>query len=725
MAPVLFKSKNRTVPIFLLLLSGCAGTPPPSSLTPAPLSPVSSPFKEIPPGKNLRALPQFLLVDDFSEAGLKNRFGFPWEAESAFEVRKEPPPGRTGKVVRYLAKPIPLVGTVIRTPFRIVKGAIVEEETKAPMGRFRLRRKTQDSLQKRGGSLSFKASLNPGVKVIFKSSLKGLDASQAQALVLQCRVGPPGDTFSGRMELALKDTDGREGAVDLTSLCLSGKDSPNKWQEPTLPRSLYPQINWNRLDEISIGFSAGAEPLRVWAGIDEIAFYGKGNVEFLSRRDNLAGFPVRIRASGKRAQLLAEPESGKFLQEIARDTWKYFENALDRTTQLPVDHIRVGEPGDVGAYTTPTNLAMYFLACVAAHELGFISKKEAVRRIQKTLETLRRIKRWKGFHYNFYNTTTLQVTRNYVSAVDSGWLAAAWIVIRQAFPGELGPLVTQFLNEINFNEFYDDGIGQIRLGYDGDRDDLSPYHYGLIATEARVASFIGIGKGDLPREHWWFIYRTPPAQWTWQSQTPQGREVKKERVTFFQGYYTYQGKKFVPSWGGSLFEFLMPTLVMKERELAPKSFGLNNLAATEIQIDYALNRQGYSVWGISPASTASGRQWRYGEYGVKYLGVKGYRDEGILSPHAAILALDTLPEHVIDNLREMLRNYEIYGEYGFYDSINVRNGRVNTQYLALDQGMILAAIANYLKKGVIQEYFHRDEIAKKAESLLGLEEWFD
>ncbi len=672
MAPV-----RRFSVLLLIFFWGCAGTEPVHSRpSPAAVPALTeSPYRSIPPGKDLRSLPEFLVVDDFNNPELKNHFGAAWE------LKTDAPEG-------------------IKTEFI-----------------------PQDAVQEtRGNSLTFHLSLAPGKKVLFQSSLRGLDASHASAVVMKCQTSGANELSSGKFELILEDVDGHKDTADLTRPCLAPAAS-DSWQDAVIPRPIPAGADWNKLEKITLALSAGESPLKGPLAIDELAFYGSGDAEFLSKRDNLLGFPSQVYATERRNQLLNEPESDKFLYEIARDTWKYFENAVDQTTQLPVDHIRTAEPGDVGAYTTPTNLAMYFLACVAAHELGFIPKSEAARRIKKTFQTLRTMKRWKGFHYNFYNTATLQVTRDYVSTVDAGWLAAAWIVIRQAFPGELAKEATQFLKEINFSEFYNEGIGQVSLGFDGAKNDLSPYHYGLIATEARVMSFIGIGKGDLPREHWYFIYRTPPAQWTWQNQVPQGKETEIERVTFFQGYYTYQGRKFVPSWGGSLFEFLMPALVLKERELAPKSFGYNDRVATEIQIDYALNRQGYPVWGFSPAATSSGRQTRYVEYGVRYLGVKGYRDEGVVSPHASILALDTLPDQVIDNLRRMLELYDIYGEYGFYDSVNVRNGKVNPEYLALDQGMILAAIANYLKKGVLQEYFHRDEIARKAESLLSQEEW--
>lgn len=692
LAPTL-KSKiflSRFFILLLVLFSGCAGSQgltvsqPASSKTLPP-----SIYNLIPTGKNLRGNPKFFIIDDFNTRGKNNHLGAPWEIEAPSS------------------------------------------------GRIRFKFLSQDALvEKRGGSLRLNPSLPPDKRGAFKSSLQGADLSQAEALVLKCRIfAQKGNSFSGKIELRLTDLEGRSVARDFTETCQGAKSASTgwrranrrstDWREVIFTRSLFSSVDWSRLKEIAFLLTAAPQTLRAPVEIDEIAFYGKDDVEFRSRRDNLAGFPARVENPERVAQLLAEPRSDKFLYEVARDSWKFFENAIDRNTHLPVDHIRVSKPEEIGSYTTPTNLAMYFLACVSARELGFVSKRDAVKRIRETMETLRLMKRWKGFHYNFYNTGNLQVTRPYVSAVDSGWLAAAWVVLRQAFPKELGGLATRFLEEGNFDEYYDPAIGQLSLGYDEVRNKLSPYHYGLIATEARVASFVGIGKGNLPREHWWFIYRTPPDRWEWQNQKPEGKEVEIDRVTFFEGHYSYQGKKFVPSWGGSLFEFLMPALVMKEKELAPKGLGLNNRIATEIQIDYAINRQGYPLWGISPASTASGRLSRYVEYGVKYLGVKGYRDEGVIAPYAAFLALETLPDQAIDNLRRMLQLYgSIYGEYGFYDSVNVRSDRVSVQYLALDQGMILAAIANYLRGGILKEYFHRDPVAKAAESLLDREEFF-
>jgi hypothetical protein len=296
-------------------------------------------------------------------------------------------------------------------------------------------------------------------------------------------------------------------------------------------------------------------------------------------------------------------------------------------------------------------------------------------------------------------------------------------VIRQAFPGEIAREATAFLDQFHFQEFLDPDTNQLVLGYDLDRQSLTPYHYGMLVTEARALSLYGIGKGDLPREHWWYLYRTAPDAWEWQTQKPQGKMAEHDKVNYFQGYYREGSKKFVPSWGGSLFEFLMPTMVLREQKMAPKGLGLNNKIAVELHRDYALKEKKYPVWGISPAAVADGRRWQYGEYGIKKLGVKGYPDRGTITPHVSFLALDALPKDAIQNIRKFL-TFSLYGEYGFYDSITFPGAKINTQYLALDQGMTLIPIANYLKKGVIQEYFYKDPIGKKAQELLGKEDFF-
>ncbi len=114
----------------------------------------------------------------------------------------------------------------------------------------------------------------------------------------------------------------------------------------------------------------------------------------------------------------------------------------------------------------------------------------------------------------------------------------------------------------------------------------------------------------------------------------------------------------------------------------------------------------------------------YKEYGVKPLGIKGYK-AGVVTPHATFLALEFTPKECLANIRKMLRSYKAYGQYGFYDAIDVKTGKVALKYLCLDQAMSFLALDNYLNNGAIRKRFSADPINKNAEELLKVEDFFN
>jgi hypothetical protein len=83
-----------------------------------------------------------------------------------------------------------------------------------------------------------------------------------------------------------------------------------------------------------------------------------------------------------------------------------------------------------------------------------------------------------------------------------------------------------------------------------------------------------------------------------------------------------------------------------------------------------------------------------------------------------------MTDEVIDNIRTMLKLYDIYGEYGLYDAVDVDSGEVSYRYLVLDQGMIFIQINNYLNDGIMRKRFHSDPVAKNAIDVLKIEEFF-
>jgi len=406
----------------------------------------------------------------------------------------------------------------------------------------------------------------------------------------------------------------------------------------------------------------------------------------------------------KPAPLSPQLSDQELLLEIARVTWIYFRDLVDKENGLPIDNVYLsGVQSRVGSFTSTTNIGLYLMSLVSAEELGFLSSLEAEDRVKRVLNTLEKLPHWEGQLYNYYETITLEPSRKFVSSVDNGWLAAGFIVARQSFPA-LSGRIDPMLNAMNFAKLYDPEVGQFYLGYDIEQGQWTTSHYGLLCTEPRLASYLAIAKGDLPREHWYLIFRTLPLDRTWQTQVPQGVNRKMGNSDVFYGYYQKEKIKFVPSWGGSLFEFLMPTLVLDEQSLSPRGLGANNSVAVNEQIHYAIKEKKYPLWGISPCSIPDQMQG-YREYGVPYLGTKGYPDEGVITPHVAFLALMVTPKAALANIQQMAAIPGLFGPYGFYDSLNVRSGKISKSYLALDQGMTLISLANYLKEGIIQKRF--------------------
>jgi hypothetical protein len=254
-------------------------------------------------------------------------------------------------------------------------------------------------------------------------------------------------------------------------------------------------------------------------------------------------------------------------------------------------------------------------------------------------------------------------------------------------------------------------------------DVYTDYRYGVFYAEPRAPTYMAIARGEVP-ENLWFegVVRTFPANYKWQSQPPKNRTERTVLgYRYAGGYYEWKDLKYVPSWGGSAFEALMPPLVLKEKELAPEGLGKNDAVHAEAQIRYAREEQGMPVWGMSPSADPSDS---YSEYGAKPFGIKGYKG-GVVTPHASALALEFVPDEAVRNLRKLIELYDIYGEYGFYDAVSVADGKVARKYYSLDQGMILIAIDNYLHDGAIRKRFHADPVMKKAEKLLTAEKFFD
>jgi hypothetical protein len=434
------------------------------------------------------------------------------------------------------------------------------------------------------------------------------------------------------------------------------------------------------------------------------------------------------------------PEQRDQLRAYAAATWNSFVMMTNPSTGLPSDN--VSAEGVRAKYTSPTNVAGYIWAALAARDLQIIKPGEARARIAVTLRTLARLERSHGQFYNWYDPDTGARLRvwpvngspvyGFLSTVDNGWLAAALLMVERAVP-QLREEAARLVAPMDFSFYYDPAEGQM---YGGAWTEPPPdcskpsgdvwytcHHYGTLNTEPRIASYLGIGLGQVPRVHYFRMFRTFPdtCDWNWQEMQPAGVHRTYEGVDVFEGHYTYRGMNIVPSWGGSMFEALMVPLLVPEETWAPRSWGVNHPLYVRAQIEHGLDEAQYGFWGFSPSDDPAGG---YREYGVDPIGLNpdGYTSDeertttdygfdacrppqpqqpwkqGVVTPHASFLALRFAPDAALANLAKLRTTFpQSYGTGGFFDAVNVKSGQVARFYLALDQGMIMVALANELR----------------------------
>ncbi len=403
----------------------------------------------------------------------------------------------------------------------------------------------------------------------------------------------------------------------------------------------------------------------------------------------------------------------ELLTTYARDTWRSLD-ALAGDGALPTDCLARQNSGWVAAgYTSPTDVAAYIWSTLAAEDLGLIAHDDASRRLGKTLTSLAKAERSHGFFFNWYDPKTgarLQSwpgggpVRPFLSSVDNGWLAAALMMVANT-RHEFRPAAEALLGPMNFGFFYDPfdpaapeaHPGLLRGGYYPDDHAFTTYHYGMLNTEPRIASYIGIARGDLPADHYYRMTRVQPPD--------QGPKHSYLGVTVDEGTRPYRDVRIVPSWDGTMFEALMVPLFVPEAAWAEQSWGRNHPLYARAQIEYGLQDARLGFWGISASTDPDGG---YKAYGIPALGASDPKAKApaIVTPHASFLALPFAPKQAVENLQALALAFPaVYSPLGFFDAVDVANGRVAEHLLTLDQGMSLAAIANALRDNCLQRAF--------------------
>jgi len=254
------------------------------------------------------------------------------------------------------------------------------------------------------------------------------------------------------------------------------------------------------------------------------------------------------------------------------------------------------------------------------------------------------------------------------------------------------------LAAMDFEFLYDAACGLLTIGYDVGERRRDPACYDLLASEARLASFLLIAQGQVPQKHWFALGRLL---------TSHGGDVS------------------LISWSGSMFEYLMPQLIMPSY---PNTLlDQTCKAAVSRQIEYG--RQRAVPWGISEScynATDMHQVYQYRAFGVPGLGFKrGLGDDLVIAPYASALALTVMPREACRNLRT-LADQGFLGAYGFYEAVDYTPSRVPRgkshaivrAFMAHHQGMSLLALAHVLLDQPMQRRFMSDPLARATELLL-------
>ena len=238
----------------------------------------------------------------------------------------------------------------------------------------------------------------------------------------------------------------------------------------------------------------------------------------------------------------------------------------------------------------------------------------------------------------------------------------------------------------------------LSIGFNVAESRLDASDYDLLASEARLASFIAIAKRDVPARHWFRLDRRSVAL--------------GDRTALL-------------SWSGSMFEYLMPTLVMR----SPAGSLLDRAVkvAVSAQRDYAGARS--IPWGISESAFNTrdlDQTYQYSPFGIPALGLKrGLANDLVVAPYATGLAAMVDPSAAAANFR-LLAEAGGLGRFGFYEALDFTPERladgeavaIVRAYMSHHQGMIIVGIANALTGGAVQDYFHAEATTRASELLL-------
>lgn len=388
--------------------------------------------------------------------------------------------------------------------------------------------------------------------------------------------------------------------------------------------------------------------------------------------------------------------------------WKYFDVLCGPgDNYLPPDNLQEAPVFRTAHRTSPTNIGLMLVSCLAARDLGFIDTAQLCKKIDGTLSSVEKLEKYKGNLLNWYGTETLKPLRpRYASTVDSGNFLCCLVTLRQGlleyvsqYPqlkSHIGR-ITKLICDTDITAFFNERRKLFSIGIDVENGKRSESYYDLFMSEARMTAYYAISARLVTKKLWGNLSRmlssdgnyTGPLSWT---------------GTMFEYFMPYL---FIPSYRGTLgYESLRYCSRCQRRAVRKKDipFGMSESCfyAFDNKLDY-----------------------QYKAHGAQKLALKkGMSADTVISPYSAFLLLPFQPQTAMKNLRK-LEKYDAVGRFGFFEAVDFTPERTENQgycvvktFMAHHIGMSLLSVLNALKDNILQKRFMLDEEMSAGEFLL-------
>ncbi len=260
--------------------------------------------------------------------------------------------------------------------------------------------------------------------------------------------------------------------------------------------------------------------------------------------------------------------------------------------------------------------------------------------------------------------------------------------------GAIARQAENFAEQTEFNFLVNPDRRMLSVSYDVPGRQLHPACYDMLASEARIATFLAVARGDLPQQSW---------------------------LSLGRGHTRAFGRFLLLSWTGTMFEYLMPSLWMRSY---PDTLIARTLTAC-VQVQRAFARSLNIPWGISESGFSrkdDAGHYRYCAFGIPQAALKFDASAGpTVSPYSTFLALSVDSPEALRNLHRM-DDAGWVGAYGFYEAADYTQSQgkavVVREWMAHHQGMSLLAILNLLHDNIVQRWFHANPLVRSVELLL-------